>query len=252
MNDTFIEVCVDSVESAVEASLGGADRLELCSNLVIGGTTPSVALFQQVRNRMDLPIHVLIRPRFGDFCYNQYEVESMVEEIKMFQSLGADGIVVGMLTEDGALHKEHMKDFMMEAKDMKVTLHRAFDMCKDPIKTLGDAIETGVDMILTSGCSVDCVKGAELIKELVLTGGELIRIMAGGGMHAGVAEQIYKHTGIKDFHLSGKVTKMSKMKYRNEDVCMGLPAMSEYEIWMTDAQKIADMRQTLNRIFEEG
>ena len=129
----LLECATDSVESALAAARGGADRLELCSNLIIGGTTPTMALFDEVRSHSDIPLFILIRPRFGDFLYSDYEANVICREIEMFQKAGAQGVVIGSLNRDGSLNEEHMKRFIEKAKDMSVTLHRAFDMSADPI-----------------------------------------------------------------------------------------------------------------------
>ena len=135
MKDFFtLECCVDSVESALNAERGGATRIELCSNLIIGGTTPTKALFETIREQSSIRIHVLIRPRFGDFLYTEAEFEIIQREIQLFQELGAEGVVVGCLTKDGELDFGRMKKLRSEAKDMSVTLHRAFDVCKDAKK----------------------------------------------------------------------------------------------------------------------
>lgn len=138
----ILECCVDSVESAIAAKKGGADRIELCSALVIGGLSPSQALYQKIREQVDIPIRVLLRPRFGDFCYTDFEQEILKEEIRSFVKLGADGIVIGAMKADGTLHLEQMKEFIEEAKGTPVTLHRAFDMCKDPFVALEEAKKT--------------------------------------------------------------------------------------------------------------
>ena len=133
MNDYILEVCVDSAESALAAAKGGASRLELCQNLVIGGTTPSPKLFEVIRRQTTIPIHALIRPRFGDFCYTPYELEEIREEVAMYRELGAEGVVVGVLKEDGTMNMEAMEQLMEAADGMSVTLHRAFDVCRDQI-----------------------------------------------------------------------------------------------------------------------
>ena len=132
MNDYILEVCVDSAESALAAAKGGASRLELCQNLVIGGTTPSPKLFEVIRRQTTIPIHALIRPRFGDFCYTPYELEEIREEVAMYRELGAEGVVVGVLKEDGTMNMAAMEQLMEAADGMSVTLHRAFDVCRDP------------------------------------------------------------------------------------------------------------------------
>lgn len=140
MKDYILETCVDSVESAMAAAEGGADRLELCSNLIIGGTTPGPWLFEEIRKRSDIRIHALIRPRFGDFCYTDAEFSMIRNAVKDFRKMGAEGVVVGILKPDGTLNMEQMKELMDAAGDMSVTLHRAFDVCADPIEAMEQAI----------------------------------------------------------------------------------------------------------------
>jgi copper homeostasis protein len=152
-----LEACVDSVESALAAQRGGAARIELCGNLIIGGTTPSPALFQEIREHSDIRAHILIRPRFGDFCYTDYEFQIIRKEVKAFRQLGAEGIVIGILKPDGTLDLDRMRILIEEAGDMSVTLHRAFDVCVDPFETMEQARELGVNIILTSGQKNHCL-----------------------------------------------------------------------------------------------
>ena len=175
MNDYILEVCVDSAESALAAK-GGASRLELCQNLVIGGTTPSPKLFEVIRRQTTIPIHALIRPRFGDFCYTPYELEEIREEVAMYRELGAEGVVVGVLKEDGTMNMEAMEQLMEAADGMSVTLHRAFDVCRDPKEALEQAVSLGMNTILTSGQQNSAVKGAELLAELQRQAAGRIRI----------------------------------------------------------------------------
>ena len=190
MNQKILEVCVDSVESALAAERGGADRLELCQNLVIGGTTPSPKLFETIRRYSKIPIHVLLRPRFGDFCYTQYEFEMLREEVTMYRKLGAEGVVIGMLLPEGTLDIRRMEKLMEAAEGMPVTLHRAFDVCKDPKAALKQATELGIQTILTSGQQNSALKGAPLLKELKEQATGRIQIQAGGGICAEVIEKL--------------------------------------------------------------
>jgi len=182
MSKTVIEVCVDSVESAIAAYKGGATRLELCGNLVIGGTTPSPELYNEVRRYTDIPMRVLIRPRFGDFCYSEYEFNIMKNEIQMFREMNAEGIVIGMLLPNGNLDVKRLKEVRKLAGNMKVTLHRAFDMCVDREKALAEALSLGIDTILTSGGENTCVEGVYNIKRIVDKANDKIEILVGGGV----------------------------------------------------------------------
>ena len=247
-NKYTLECCVDSTQSAICAKEGGADRLELCANLVIGGTTPTLALFEQIRRTVDIRIHVLIRPRFGDFLYSSLEADLICEEISNFRAAGADGVVIGSLLPDGSLNAEQMKRFIDRAGGMSVTLHRAFDVCADPFAALEDAVKLGIDTILTSGQRNNCLEGAELLRELEKRSAGRICIQAGGGVNAEVIERLAPAAGIRAWHMSGKVTLDSEMRYRKEGVNMGLPSLSEYEIYRTSAEKVRAAREVLERI----
>lgn len=241
-----LECCVDSVESAIRAKEGGADRLELCANLVIGGTTPTLALFEQIRETVDIRIHALIRPRFGDFLYSSHETEIICREIRAFRQAGAEGVVIGALKPDGSLDLERMKRFIDCAGGMSVTLHRAFDMCRDPFAALQQAKELGVNTILTSGQAPSCIAGLSRMKELAAAAGGDITILAGAGINADAVKVLLAQTTLTAFHMSGKKVLSSGMTYRNPDVSMGLPGMSEYEIWQTDPQNVRAVRSLLD------
>jgi len=246
MKNFVLEVCVDSVESALEAERGGATRLELCANLVIGGTTPSIFLYREIRKHSDIPIHAIIRPRFGDFCNTESELRIMAEEIKQFKNEGAEGVVTGVLRPDGTIDMPAMETLRNAADRMHFAMHRAFDMCKDPFEALKDAEKLGVGTILTGGQKNTCLDGAELIKELVKKTD--IDIMPGSGLTPESIPQIRRITGVSSFHLSGNVTLESPMIYRNKDLRMGLPSLSEFDIWRTSAVKIAAVREILENI----
>lgn len=246
MEKYILECCVDSVESAIEAKKGGANRLELCSNLIIGGTSPSIALFKSIRKNVDIKINVLLRPRFGDFLYTDNEFNIIKEEVKMFKEAGADGIVIGCLKSDGSLDIEKMEILIKEAGGMHVTLHRAFDVMKDPFLGLEQAKELGVNTILTSGQKNTALEGKNLISELIEKASNDIEILIGSGVDAQVIKSFLQDTNANAFHMSGKETLDSKMEYRKENVSMGLPMMSEYEIWQTSRNKIEEAYKVIN------
>lgn len=243
-----LECCVDSVESAIAAKKGGADRIELCSALVIGGLSPSQALYRKIREQVDIQIRVLLRPRFGDFCYTDFEHEILKEEIRSFRKLGADGIVIGTMKPDGTLNLEQMKELMEEAQGMPVTLHRAFDMCKDPFVTLEEAKKLGISTILTSGQKNTCVDGVELLKELVEKAQGETEILIGGGVDASVLPMLSEKTKAKAYHMSGKISMESEMRYRKQDVSMGVASVSEYEIWRTSEKRVREARKVLEQL----
>ena len=247
MGKYILECCVDSVESAIAAEKGGANRLELCANLIIGGTSPSLALFQKVKENTNININVLLRPRFGDFLYSDYEFQILKEEVNLFREAGADGIVIGCLNADGTLDSERMEKLVEASGKMHITLHRAFDMTKDPFKSLEEAKRLGINTILTSGQRNSALEGKELIKSLIEVAGEDVEILIGSGINAQVIEEFLKESKAYSFHMSGKETLNSGMIYRNNHVSMGLPMMSEYEIWKTDYKKIYEARKVLDK-----
>lgn len=247
MANYILECCVDSVESAIAAKEGGADRLELCAALMIGGISPGLALFEQVKACCDLPVRVLLRPRFGDFLYTEYEFQILKREVALFGEAGAEGVVIGCLQADGNLHMEQMRELMEAAGDMKVTLHRAFDVCADPIRAYGQARELGIDTILTSGQKRECLMGMPLLQQLCELQKETgaPRIMAGAGVTSDVIRRFRAQTDITSYHLSAKKVVDSGMHYRKQDVPMGLPVMDEYSIFRTDSRIVAEAKKAL-------
>jgi copper homeostasis protein len=248
MNSFILECCVDSVESAIAAAKGGANRLELCSSLITGGVTPSKSLYEIVKRYCNLKLHVLIRPRFGDFLYSDYEFEVMKKEVEMFRGLGADGVVIGCLNADGTLNLKQMEDLIQEAGDMSVTLHRAFDVCSNPREAWKQASDIGISTILTSGQKNTCIEGKDLIGELVRNAAGKVDILVGGGVNAEVIKQLWAHTKAQCYHMSGKTIRESNMHYRKEDVSMGIAALNEYQIWQTEEKQIELVRKLLEQL----
>lgn len=235
----ILECCVDFVASAIAAEKGGADRLELCANLIIGGTTPPLSLFHEVKKAVSIPIHVLLRPRFGDFCYDNFEKEMLLFDIRQFEREGADGIVIGALRPDGTLDSEFLSEMLTCSGNMHRTLHRAFDMCRDGSEALHTAASLGFHTILTSGLSNTALEGIETLKELSSQAAELgITIMAGSGIQADTIRTLLNDTSVHAFHMSGKTELDSAMEYRNPHVSMGLPGFSEYLVYQTSREEI--------------
>lgn len=249
MKRYILECCVDSTESAIAAAEGGADRLELCASLVIGGTSPGLALFEQVRKHSNIPVRVLLRPRFGDFLYSGHEFEIIKREVALFKEAGAEGVVIGCLREDGRLHMEQMRELVKAAGSMKVTLHRAFDVCADPIEAYRQAGELGVDTVLTSGQEENCLEGMPLISRLCRLQKEIQgpEIMAGAGVCPGAIRRFLEDTEVTCYHLSAKKILESGMKYRKEGVPMGLPVMSEFSVYRTDQEVVAEAKALLQQ-----
>ena len=253
MRRGLLEGCVDSYLSSRTACRGGADRLELCANLSIGGTTPSPSLFQQVRRDIsEIPINVLIRPRFGDFLYLPWELEEMQEDIRRFRALGADGVVVGVLTPQGEVDEDAMGRLMDCAGGLPVTLHRAFDMTRDPGEALEAAVRLGCRSILTSGQAESAAAGAETLAALVRQAAGRIDIMAGCGVKRGNLQELHRRAGVWTFHTSARRAVDSGMTYRKEGVSMGLPSLSEYELWQTDEEEISACAALVHGLAEDG
>lgn len=247
MKQYTLEVCTDSVESAICALDGGADRLELCANLIIGGTTPSPALFEKIKElRPDSRIHVLIRPRFGDFLYTDYEFDTIRREVELFGRMGADAVVVGCLKADGTLDVEKMKILREAAGETHMTLHRAFDVCRDPFGALEEVKKLGIQTILTSGQKKNCLEGRDLIQKLTEQAERKVEILAGSGVDADVIRKLLDTTDVTSFHMSGKCVLESGMTYRKEGVPMGIEGFSEFQIFRTDEAKVRAARKVLD------
>lgn len=240
----ILEVCVDSVESAINAERGGADRLELCGDLIVGGVTPSLTLFECVREKVNVPIHVLLRPRFGDFLYSEEELEILVRQAKLFKDAGADNLVIGCLTKDGCLDMNANARIIEAAGTTPINLHRAFDMCRDMDEALEDAKKLGIVSILTSGGCASALEGLDTLDRLKRNAGN-IDIMAGAGVNPESLRYMKEHSCLTSFHMSGKKGLQSQMEYRNPKVSMGLPSLSEYEIWQTDEETIRKAKMAL-------
>ncbi len=210
----LLEICVDSLESALIAQAGGADRIELCCALECGGLTPSPGLLQQVRSLLNIPVQVLIRPRSGDFCYSEREFEVMWEDILFAKLNGANGVVIGILNPDGRIDIARTKDLVEAARPLNVTFHRAFDFSRDPYQALEDVISTGADRILSSGQCQSAFMGITLLSELVALAGERIVIMPGAGINSQNITNIIQETKATEIHLSASNAVQSRMHYR--------------------------------------
>jgi copper homeostasis protein len=238
----IIEACVNSVVSALEAEKGGAHRVELCDNLLEGGTTPSAASIQLAGKILSIDLNVIVRPRGGDFFYSDVEFEIMKSDILATKELGADGVVIGILDVDGRVDKTRTQELIDLAQPLSVTFHRAFDMTSDPFQALHDLIEMKVDRILTSGQKNAAVEGIELISALVKEAGDRVSIMPGCGITPENIERLAEETGAKEFHVFAMKRVESPMKFRNQETLMGEPLkISEYETSVTDAEVIEEI-----------
>lgn len=196
----LIEVCVDSVVSALASERGGAQRVELCSDLLEGGITPSLGLLEAVRSKISIALHTIIRPRAGDFCYSDHEFEIMLRDIKLAKNAGADGVALGVLDPSGRVDISRTRTLAETARPMSVTFHRAFDVSTDLNSSLEDICQAGADRILTSGGEQESLRGIENIANLVQRAQDRIKIMAGGGINAKNVVQILQQTGVNEIH----------------------------------------------------
>jgi copper homeostasis protein len=239
----LLEVCVDSVESAVAADRGGAFRVELCDNLLEGGTTPSAGAIAVARDLLAIKLHAMIRPRGGDFLYSPVELDVMRSDIATAKRLGCDGVVFGVLTEDGSVDVERMRELVDLARPLSVTFHRAFDVAHDPFEALDRLIELGVDRVLTSGQESSVVEGLDVLVELVRRAGERLVVMPGGGVTERNIAKVVAATRAREIHVTGKHTVESRMAYRNPRVHMGGALRPpEYARTATDADAVARLR----------
>ena len=202
-----IEICCGSIQSAANAKAGGAVRIELCQGLVEGGTTPSPATIRYAVHELGLQVFVLIRPRGGDFCYNELEIKTMEEDVAFCKKAGVAGIVVGFLHPDRSIDTELTRRFVKLAAPVPVTFHRAFDRCAEPMKALEQIIDCGCARILTSGCKPTAIEGAEILQQLVKQADGRIKILAGSGVTPENAVELRQKTDVPEIHGSCKITR---------------------------------------------
>jgi len=234
-----IEICANSVASCVEAQKGGAMRVELCAGIPEGGTTPSQGTIAVTRELLEIPIHVIIRPRAGDFLYSPEEVRVMERDIAVAKDCGANGVVIGCLTPEGEIDCRLTERLIKCADGLSVTFHRAFDMCVDPMKALEELINMGCNRILTSGQMPTAEEGISLLKELVEKAIGRIIILPGCGINEKNINKIAEETGAEEFHLSAREAIQSGMVYRNPKVSMGgTVQVDEYAEPRTSAERV--------------
>lgn len=247
MNNYVFEICANSAESAVQAQLGGAQRVELCAGIPEGGTTPSFGEIMTALKYTNIDINVIIRPRAGDFLYTERELEIMECDIELIRETGIRGVVFGCLTADGDVDTVAMTRLMKHCKGLSVTFHRAFDVCRNPQLALEQIIDLGCNRILTSGQQPDAQQGIPLIQKLVEQAGKRIIIMPGCGINETNIKEIASKTGAKEFHMSARSLYPSSMIYKNPRVSMGgTVVIDEYKQSVTDAEKVKRTFSILN------
>ncbi len=247
MNEPVIlEICADSVESAVAAQGGGASRVELCSDLIEGGVTPSAGLISTVRRKLDIELYAMIRPRGGDFCYTTEEFATMENDVHVAKQLGANGIVLGVLHEDGDVDVARTRCLIEMARPLKTTFHRAFDMSRNLSQSLEDIIKAGADRVLTSGGKQKAEDGIYTIAQLVKAADQRISIMVGSGISRVNVRRIIDATGVREIHASMRAQMPSPMRHRNESISMGPGKGSEYQRTVVLQEEVRRLLESAN------
>jgi copper homeostasis protein len=249
INNVSLEVCANSVTSAVAAQDGGATRVELCENLKEGGTTPSQGQILMARKLLHIKLFVLIRPRAGDFLYTDLEYEIMMADTRYCIEAGCDGVVIGMLNANGTIDKPRCLEMVRLAKQwgLAVTFHRAFDMCVDLNQALEDIIEIGCDRILTSGGKSSAMEGATVLNNLVKKAAGRISIMPGAGVNESNVADIIRFTKVSEVHSSARVAVQSKMLYKNDHILMSDAPGDEFATDVTSADRVRKLIELANK-----
>lgn len=247
-----LEICIDSVASYRAAYEGGAKRVELCDNLVEGGTTPSLGMIEHIVEDGRLGVMMMIRPRGGDFLYSEDEFEVMKRNIRSAHTLGVQGVVWGILMKDGRIDKERSKELVDISRPLDITFHRAFDMTVEPMRAIDDLLELGIDRVLTSGQRADAYAGRSLIKTLQAHVGDNMTILPGGGINEENIEALVRETGVKECHVSARTTVRSSMTYINPHIYMGGEDQPEDLMLVADAKRVETMRLSAERAFTDS
>lgn len=243
-----LEICVDTAAAALAAAAGGAQRIELCSSLSEGGITPSAGLMEVVVQQLAIPVHVLIRPRRGDFLYSDLEFSIMKKDIALAKKLDAHGIVAGILRADGHIDLERTSELIALSRPLSFTFHRAFDLCADPLRAFDELLTLGVDRLLSSGQQASALAGAALLHELVQRANGRMVVMPGGGIHEANIRQLMEATGAAEYHASARSSSASPMLFRRQNLPMaGAQQLSEYEQLTADASRVQAMQQVLSK-----
>jgi copper homeostasis protein len=242
------EVCVDSAEAALAAQEGGAARVELCSDLLEGGLTPTHGTLKVARARLQIKIMAMIRPRGGDFCYSDVEFAVMREDLLAAKAIGADGVVFGLLNPDGTIDRDRTRELVELARPLPVTFHRAFDMTRDPFEALDTLIALGVERVLTSGQEPSVVEGLDLITELVKRAGGRMVVMPGGGITDRNVARVVAQAGVREVHFAALEPREGRMVYRNPRVFMGGTLRPpEYALDVTRPDSVAAVIRAASR-----
>jgi copper homeostasis protein len=243
-----LEICLDSVESAMNAERGGADRVELCAGLPEGGTTPSAGMIAAVRKQISIGLQVMVRPRGGDFCYSAEEFGIMQRDVLIAKQLGAGGVVFGVLDLEGHLDKARMRQLIELARPLKITCHRAFDMAFDFERALNDLMELGVDRVLTSGGQKSAIDAMPTLKQIARQARGRISVMACGEISITNVKAVVNYTGVTEVHAGLGEPVASAMRFRNPRIMMGSVASAEYQRTVVSEHSVRELRAALDSI----
>ena len=245
----LLEACVDSVESALSAQSGGADRVELCEDLLEGGTTPSAGMIEVCQERLHIPLHVLIRPRGADFVYSDVEIEVMQRDIALARRLGVAGVVLGALRPDGTIDTERTTALIGAARPMSITFHRAFDFTPDADDALDTLIRLGIERVLTSGQALTAVQGKQTLARLVSRAEGRIIVLAGGGLSEENITTVAEQTGVREVHVRATALLESPASFRPSHLTLlKQPLPNEFDRAVTDPERIRRISGLLEQI----
>lgn len=242
----ILEIPCGNIESVHAALEGGADRIELCSAMPLGGLTPTVAMLENVSGH-SINVFVMIRPREGDFNFSQYEFKTMLRDIELLKAAGANGIVSGILTKGAEIDMERTRELIEASRPLPFTFHRAFDLTADAFRSLDALLELNVNRLLTSGQAPDAWTGRDIISKLVKLSGDKIKIIAGAGVNPGNVAAICEFTGVLEIHLSGRVKKRSEMSVHDSSIVMGKAGQDENDYEITDTRVIKKVREIVDQ-----
>ncbi len=236
----LLEICVFNTATAIAAEQAGADRIELCENYANGGTTPSYGYLKTVREKISIPVFPMIRPRGGDYFHTQDEIDIILKDILLCKELQFDGVVFGLLNQDGSIDQENTARLVEAAYPLDVTFHRAFDRCKDPLESLETLVQCGCTRILTSGQHLKVTDGLALVKTLVEQANDRIIIMPGSGLNSSNVQHIIDTAAVNEVHTSARISIPSTTAFRN-------PLMPEnFDIDFVDADEIKKIKSIIN------